>query len=320
MLVTLMLLFWISSAIGKTRTIKLGTIAKPGSPNYIASEKFKRLVEERSGQTCKVELFHSGSFGNEVQILNLLQTGTIHIAVATTGSFDNFDPMVRVINFPFLFKDHAQAYEILDGPIGQQILKSLESSGFKGLCFSENGFRHLTNNVRPVIHPDDLKGLKIRVMVSEIHKAVWKGLGAIPVPLPWPIDKELKQGVVDGEENPLSIIEVYKFYESQKYLSLTKHVYSPHIDVACLSWFNQLSGEEQNMITTAMKDAATYQRKLSREQNAERLVFLKEKGMQITMAVDVDAFRKKAAAKEVIEQYSDPKVRALLFDILKAVK
>ena len=104
------------------------------------------------------------------------------------------------------------------------MLTSLESSGFKGLCFSENGFRNLTNNKRPVKTADDLKGLKIRVMNSAIHKAIWQSLGANPTPMPWPIYTELEQGVIDGQENPLWVMEVYKFYEIQKYMTLTRHV------------------------------------------------------------------------------------------------
>ena len=104
------------------------------------------------------------------------------MAIVTGGPFDTFDPIVRVINYPFLFKDNAQADRILDGPLGAEILKSLESSGFKGLCFSENGFRNLTNNRRAVRTPADVAGLKIRVMASAMHKAIWQALGGQPHP------------------------------------------------------------------------------------------------------------------------------------------
>ena len=114
--------------------------------------------------------------------------------------------------------------------MGAEILKSLESSNFKGLCFSENGFRNLTNNKHAVKNPDDIKGLKVRVMASAIHKAIWQALGANPTPMPWPIYTELEQGVIDGQENPLWVMEVYKFYEIQKYMTLSRHVYSYHID------------------------------------------------------------------------------------------
>ncbi len=301
-------------------TIKLGVVTKPGAAQNIVADKFKALVEEASNGKYKVRIFHSASIGNETEILQQIQMGTVHLGVITGGPFDTFDPIVRVINYPFLFKDHAQADAILDGPLGQEILDSLESSGFKGLCFSENGFRNLTNNKRPVAGPDDVKGLKIRVMSSALHKSIWQALGANPTPMPWPIYTELEQGVIDGQENPLWVMEVYKFYEIQKYMTLTRHVYSPHIDVASLSWFGGLSPEDQKMITTAMKEAAKFQRASNREKNAGRLAMLKEKGMEINEHPDVAAFRAKVADLKNMDLYSDPKVKALLEKILAAVQ
>ena len=301
-------------------TIKLGVVTKPGAAQNIVADQFKELVEEASAGKYKVRIFHSASIGNETQILQQIQMGTVHLGVITGGPFDTFDPIVRVINYPFLFKDHAQADEILDGPLGQEILKSLETSGFKGLCFSENGFRNLTNNTRPVAGPDDVKGLKIRVMSSALHKSIWQALGANPTPMPWPIYTELEQGVIDGQENPLWVMEVYKFYEIQKYMTLTRHVYSPHIDVASLSWFNGLSGEDQQMIATAMKAAAKFQRASNREKNAGRLALLKEKGMEINEHPNVAAFREKVADLKNMDLYADPRVKTLLEKILAAVQ
>lgn len=301
-------------------TIKLGVVTIPGAAQNIVAEKFKALVEERSANAFHVKIFHSASIGNETEILQQIQMGTIQMGVITGGPFDTFDPIVRVINYPFLFKDYDQADEILDGPLGNEILESLETSGFKGLCFSENGFRNLTNNRHAVTVPDDVKGLKIRVMSSPLHKTIWQTLGANPTPMPWPIYTELEQGVIDGQENPLWVMEVYKFYEIQRYMTLTRHVYSPHIDVAALRWFNKLSSENQTLIRTAMKDAALFQRKDNRDKDAGRLALLKEKGMQIVESPDVGAFRKRVAGLKDMELYREPKVHALLIKMLDAVK
>ncbi len=222
------------------QTIKLGVVTKPGSAQNIVAEKFKELLEQRSNGAWEVKIFHSKSIGNETEILQQIQMNTIQMGVITGGPFDTFDPIVRVINYPFLFKDAAQADGILDGPLGRKILDDLATVGFKGLCFSENGFRNLTNNKHPVKTADDIKGLKIRVMASPLHKAIWQALGANPTPMPWPIYTELEQGVIDGQENPLWVMEVYKFYEIQKYMTLTRHVYSPHIDVASMLWWKYL--------------------------------------------------------------------------------
>ncbi len=300
--------------------IKLGVVTKPGSAQNIVAEKFKELVEKRSNGNIMVKIYHSASLGNETEILQQVQMNSVQMAVITGGPFDTFDPLTRVINYPFLFKDNQQADQVLDGPLGAQILKSLEKSGFKGLCFSENGFRNLTNNKHPVKSPKDLKGLKIRVMASTLHKAIWQALGANPTPMPWPIYTELEQGVIDGQENPLWVMEVYKFYEIQKYMTLTRHVYSYHIDVASLKWWQGLDSKTQEMIQQAMKEAAVFQRQDNRSKDAARLKFLKEKGMQVEEHPDLAAFRAKVAGLKDMDLYSAPEVKAMLLKMLAATR
>ncbi|OQY51764.1 MAG: ABC transporter substrate-binding protein [Desulfobacteraceae bacterium 4572_89] len=313
-------LFFFSGNSFAATKIKLGVVTKPGSAQNIAAEKFKELIEERSNGAFEVKIYHSASLGNETEILQQVQMNTIQMGIVTGGPFDTFNPISRVINYPFLFKDNAQADEILDGPLGTQILKSLESSDFKGLSFSENGFRNLTNNKRPVKSPDDIKGLKVRVMASAIHKAIWSALGANPTPMPWPIYTELEQGVIDGQENPLWVMEVYKFYEIQKYLSLTRHVYSYHIDVASLKWWKTLDKNDQDMVQKAMYDAAVFQRQDNRSKDAGRLKLLKEKGMEVVENPDVAAFRAKVADLKDMDLYQDPEVKDMLLKIMEAVK
>ncbi|MBI9087818.1 MAG: TRAP transporter substrate-binding protein [Desulfobacterium sp.] len=320
LLLSTVLLLAFSTPSTAALKIKLGVVTKPGSAQNIVAEKFKALVEERSNKKIRVKVFHSASLGNETEILQQIQMGTIEMGIITGGPFDTFDPIVRVINYPFLFKDNAQADAVLDGPLGQEIFKSLETSKFKGLCFSENGFRNLTNSRGPVKTPEDIKGLKIRVMSSALHKTIWQALGANPTPMPWPIYTELEQGVIDGQENPLWVMEVYKFYEIQQYMTLTRHVYSPHLDVASLGWWQTLSQENQEMIQTAMKDAARFQRTSNRDKNAERLQLLEAKGMQIETDPDINAFRAKVADLKEMDLYQDPRVHALLIKMLDATQ
>jgi len=307
------------SAFG-AMTIKLGVVTKPGSAQNIVAEKFKALMEERSGGEVTVKIYHSKSIGNETEILQQIQMNTVQMGIITVGPFDTFDPIVRVVNYPFLFKNNEQADAILDGPLGQEILTSLESSGFKGLCFSENGFRNLTNNKRAVRVPEDVDGLKIRVMSSALHKTIWQTLGANPTPMPWPIYTELEQGVIDGQENPLWVMQEYKFYEIQKYMTLTRHVYSPHIDVASLRWWNTIDAPTQAMILKAIREAADYQRKDNREKDAARLAYLKEKGMEVEETPDLSAFRTKLVSLQSNSIYSDPRVNDLLRRMLEATR
>ena len=278
----MMVLVWGANASAGVK-INLGVVTKPGSAQNIAAEKFKELIEERSKGEITVKVHHSASLGNETEILQQIQMNQVQMGVITVGPFDTFDPIVRVINYPFIFKDNDQADQILDGPLGKEILTSLENVGFKGLAFSENGFRNLTNSRSAVKKADDVAGLKIRVMESALHKAIWQALGANPTPMPWPIYTELEQKVIDGQENPIWVIDVYKFYEIQKYMTMTRHVYSGHIDVASLTWWKTLKPEQQDMIQKAMYDAAVFQRKDNRDRNAARLKMLAEKGMEIEM-------------------------------------
>lgn len=300
--------------------INLGLVTKPGSAQNIAAEKFKELVEARSSGKITVKIHHSASLGTETDILQQVQMGQIQMSLCTAGPFDTFDPIVRVINYPFIFKNNEQADEILDGPLGQEIKDSLETSGFKLLAFSENGFRNLTNSRHPVKTANDVKGLKIRVMQSALHQKIWNSLGANPTPMPWPIYTELEQKVIDGQENPLWVIEVYKFFEIQKYMTMTRHVYSAHLDVASLQWWQTLKPADQDLIQKCMYDAAVYQRKDNREKDAARLEFLRSKGMQIEMNPIVNTFRAKVSDMKNMDLFADPKVQSLLKRMLEATR
>lgn len=319
-LLFVLLFFSLAQVATASQTIKLGVVTKPGSAQNIVAEKFKELVEKNSNGNYKVKIFHSKSIGNETEILQQIQMNTVQIGVITGGPYDTFTPIVRVINYPFLFKDAAQADAILDGPLGQEILDDLENVGFKGLSFSENGFRNLTNNKHAIKNDADVKGLKIRVMASLLHKSIWQALGANPTPMPWPIYTELEQGVIDGQENPLWVMEVYKFYEIQKYMTMTRHVYSPHIDVASMIWWKTLKAADQEMIKKAMVDAAIFQRKENRDKNGARLALLKEKGMIIEEHPDLASFRAKVSGLKDMDLFKDPKVQTLLQKMMEATK
>ncbi|MCK8601188.1 TRAP transporter substrate-binding protein [Desulfoferrobacter suflitae] len=316
LLIILWAVAWGNGAAAKT-TIRLGLVTIPGSAQNICAEKFKELLEARSDD-YEVKIHHSASLGSETEILQQIQMNTVQMGIITDGPFDVFLPEVRVINYPFLFGSYRQVDEVLDGPVGQELLQRLEKVGFKGLAFSENGFRHLTNNKRPVHTVDDVSGLKIRVMESVLHKELWRMLGANPTPMGWPIYTELQQGTIDGQENPLSVIWTYKLSEVQKYLALTGHVYSAHIDVANLQWFEGLPGKDQDLIRQCMIEAARYQRAWNRDNEAAFLDGLKQAGMQVDEQPDLAAFRSKVANIRQLEIYQGPATRQLLQKFLEA--
>ncbi len=319
-LVSIFIIFSFARTGNSKMIIKLGVVTKPGSAQNVCAEKFKELVEKGSKGKIGVKIYHSASLGTETDILQQIQVNSVQMGVITLGPFDVFVPSVRVVGFPFMFKNFKQVDEVLDGPLGQELLKNLESAGFKGLAFSENGFRHLTNNVRPVHSVKDVKGLKIRVMESELHKELWRVLGANPTPMGWPIYTELQQGTIDAQENPLWVIWTYKLYEVQKYLTLTGHVYSAHIDVANLSWFNSLPESEQKLIRESMLEAAHYERQWNRTNEAGFLAKLKKAGMIVDEHPDIASFKKKAIKLKDLPLFQDPKTKALLEKFLAATK
>lgn len=310
-------LVWVNFVSAKT-TIRLGVVTIPGSAQNICADKFKELLESKSDD-YEVKIYHSASLGSETEILQQIQMNTVQMGIITDGPFDVFVPEVRVINYPFLFGSYQQVDEVLDGPPGQELLKRLEKVGFKGLTYSENGFRHLTNNKRPVHTVEDVSGLKIRVMESVLHKELWRMLGANPTPMAWPIYTELQQGTIDGQENPLSVIWTYKLYEVQKYLTLTGHVYSAHIDVANLKWFEGLPPKDQDLIRQCMIEAARYQRSWNRNNEAGFLSNLRKAGMQVDEHPDLASFRAKVEGIQKLDIYQGAETQQLLQEFLKAV-
>ncbi len=277
----------------KVKKMIIGIVTVPGSAQYIAAEKFKELVEKRSNGRFQFDIKHSASLGSESSIIQQVQMGTVDLAIITTGPVGNISKLANALSLPFLFKSNEQADKILDGPLGQEILDSLAPSGIKGLAFSENGFRNLTNNVRPVHTVADVAGLKIRTMEAPLQVKIWRMLGANPTPMAWPINTELAQGTIDGQENPLWVIDKYKIYEVQKYMSMTRHVYSSHIDMMNLATFNKLSKADQKMFVTSMREAAVYQRKQNRESNAKHMAVIVAHGMIVDNHPDINSFRKK---------------------------
>ena len=318
------LLFLLSALLGTTphaasQEIKLATLTKPGSPQRIVAEKFKELIEIQSTGRFTVAIDPAGLGSKEIEAIEGIQTNAIHMGIIAANAFEELDPIVRVISFPFLFRNEQQAAALLDGPLGAAILRDIETIGCKGLAFSETGFKHLSNNIRPVKTLDTLSGLKIRIMSSPLNAATWQALGANPTPKPWPIYADLEQGILDGQENPLWIIEAYSFFEVQKYLTLTRHSYIALIDVASLRWWETLNRQDQAMIQEAMAQAARYQRLDQRAKEAARLIMLKEKGMMVEEHPDFETFRGKAAGLKEMAIYREPRVQVLLAKIQEAV-
>ena len=252
---------------------------------------FAREVEKRTNGRYKIQNFYSGSLGGERESIESVQLGTQELTLTSTGPVPNFVPEAKILDIPFLFRDKAHAHAVLDGPIGQDMLKLFEPKGFKALGWAENGVRHMTNNKRSVVAPDDLKGLKMRTMENPIHIAAYKGFGIVPTPMAFPeVFTALQQGTVDGQENPLSVIMAAKFDQVQKHLSLTGHVYSPAIWLMNKAAFDKLSAADKQAFIDAAREGTKANRARVAEDDAKGVAELRSKGMTVVENLDKARF------------------------------
>ncbi|MBI5604452.1 MAG: DctP family TRAP transporter solute-binding subunit [Deltaproteobacteria bacterium] len=305
------------SAAAKTQ-INVAVVVNPDFVHTRAANWFKQSVEKALPGKISVMVHHSAVLGSETQVLQQIQLGTTQMAVCTTGPIEAFVPEIKALEMPFVFPSYDAADKVLDGPVGQDLARKFEKSGFVALAFLDNGFRNVTNSKRSVKMPEDLKGLKIRTMEAPTHLAIWRAIGANPTPMAWPIFTQLQQGVIDGQENPIAVIHAAKLHEAgQKYLTLTRHVYSALVFLASKSFLDGLSPQERKVITDNARAAALQGRQFIRGNEAKQLAELKTAGMLVEDKPDLAAFRK--ATAPVINSVTGD-TRKLVDQILQTVK
>ena len=283
LLVLLSLTFPFSSPSDAKTTLKLAVVTPPHHAYALGAQEFARRVNAGTGGEVIIKVYAGGQLGKgERELLEGLQLGTIHLAVTATGPVSNFSPSMGVVDLPFLFTSPGHVDKVLDGPVGRELLDDLESAGIKGLSFFENGFRNFTNSRRRLRRPGDFEGLKFRTMENPVHLASVRQLGAQAVPMSWgEVYTSLQTKVIDGQENPVAIIHAYKLNEVQKYLSLTGHFYSPAPLSMSLQKFKQLKPEWQRLFLKAALDAAAFERKIIRDNEAQQLKDLEAQGMVV---------------------------------------
>jgi tripartite ATP-independent transporter DctP family solute receptor len=263
----------------------------PATSHYGAgSQAFCAELEKRTAGRYKCQI--QAGANDERASIEAVQLGTLDVTNTSTGPVSNFVPEVGIVDIPFLFRDYDHARRVLDGPIGQDILAKFPSKGLVALAWTENGFRHLTNSRRPVVKPDDVKGLKVRTMQNPVHIQAFQSIGVQPTPMAFSeLFTSLQQGVVDGQENPIPVILSAKFSQVQKHLSLTGHVYSPSLLLISPKLWNSLSDADKTHFREAAKVGAAAQRKKVNDDEAAGIAQLKSEGMEVVSAVDGQAFR-----------------------------
>jgi tripartite ATP-independent transporter DctP family solute receptor len=273
-------------------TMKMNISISQNSHYGVAVDAFAREVEKRTNGRYKVQNFYSGALGAERESIEAVQLGTLDLTMTSTGPIPNFVPEVAILDIPFLFKDYGHARATLDGPIGQDMLTKFPGKGIVALAWGENGFRHMTNNKRPVNSPDDLKGLKMRTMENPVHMQAYKAFGIIPTPMAFTeVFTALQQGTVDGQENPLSVISAAKFDQVQKYMTLTGHVYSPALILMNKGKWDKLSAADKAAFAESAKEAVKANRARIDEDERKAVADLQSKGMTVVLVVDKSKFQ-----------------------------
>lgn len=270
--------------------IKLGHVLAASHSWHKAAEGFSAEVKAKTAGRVNFILFPSGQLGNEKTMVEGMQIGSQGAAVIGTGSLQPVDARFGVVELPYTWTSPTQAYRAYDGELGAALAKIADSKNLVLLSWWENGYRHITNNRAPIRTPADLQGLKTRVTPDKMRLDTFSLLGAHPAPLAFgELYSALQQKVFDAQENPLSIIYTSSFFEVQKYLSLTGHVWSPASLVLSKSIWNRITPEDRKLVKAAADHWRDEQRHMIAESDKQYLVLLKEKGMQIN-EVDKAAF------------------------------
>lgn len=274
----------------------MGHVASTDEPYHKATEKFAELVKKNTAGAVEVQLFPNSLLGGQRELLEGLQLGSVDITLTTAAVLSSFLPKTQVIELPFMFRDREHVYKVVDGPLAKEIYAGDEQKKLKVIDTWENGFRNITNNVRPIEKPDDMKGIKIRVMENKMYIDMFKALGANPTPMArGELFTGLQTKVVDAQENPMGQIYTSRFYEVQKYVTLSGHSYSPEVVVFSLATWKKLSPENQEAILKASAEARQFNRSLSAQMDKEYVDKVKEKGMTVTALTpqQVEAFQEK---------------------------
>jgi tripartite ATP-independent transporter DctP family solute receptor len=274
------LLAW---APAQAQEFKFATQNPKGHPIVTGMEKFAELIAAKSGGKMKVNLFPGGALGGDQANVSALQGGTLELVSLNSGILASQAKEFGIYDFPFMFASPKEADAVVDGPFGKMMHQKLEAKGIVGLAYWELGFRQITNSRRPINKVDDIAGLKLRVIPNAINVDWVKALGANPTPLAFPeVYAALDQKAIDGQENPLTVINANKFYEVQKHVALTNHQYNPQSVIFSKKVWDSLPEGNRKILADAALEAAKFQRQASREAAGAALDNLKKNGMQVT--------------------------------------
>ncbi|AQU81656.1 MULTISPECIES: TRAP transporter substrate-binding protein [unclassified Halomonas] len=307
-------------------TLRMGIGLSENSPQFLSSRYFGEILEQRTDGRIKVNVFPNSQLGDDVQMMEMLQTGTLDMTYPSSSATTGYVQALSVFDLPFLLPSRDAAIAVMQSDVAQQMLDAFEGTGLKALTFSENGYRQLSNSSRPVESPEDVaglgvRGLSVRTMENPVHLDVWEALGANPTPMAFgELFSAMEQGVVDGQENPWSTILTSNFNEVQDYGTETRHVYTPFIMMLSERTWNRMAPEYQELVLEAARQSAEYEIQLSAEYDDWSRDQLEERGMQITRLDDEQLAAFQEAVQPVYDKWAPRIGEDLIAEIQQIVE
>ncbi len=313
-----------ASAASAANTLKLGHVAPPFHGQHQGMLRFAEVVGEQTKGAYTVQVFPLGQLGGERSMAEQVQMGTLEVASITTAVLSNFVPQAAALDLPFLWPDRRTAYAVLDDAAFQEkFFGYFPAKGFIAIGYTENEFRHLSNTKRPIRKPEDLAGLKLRLMEAPIFLDSFKQLGAVPVPMPFPeIYTALQQGVIDAQENPHYTSILMKFPEVAKHVTMTNHALTECIIVVNADYWKGLSPDVQQVFRQAAREAIETNRRVTAEQfeklpNLEISIdeYNRKNDIQVVELTAEERAAFRAAMTPIYEKYR-PIIGAEFFDFV----
>ena len=292
-------------AFAQTKTLRLGHGIAEEHPLGQGAIQFAKILEKKSGGKLNMKVYAATQLGSEAQMIAAVRGGVQDIVITSTAPVATFIKEYLLFDLPFLLQSDKEADALLDGPVGTRLLELATPKNMVGLCYWENGFRQVTNSKREVKDMAGLSGLKLRVMQNPVYIDAFKTLGANAIPMPFTeLYTAMESRAIDAEENPIAIIHSNKFYEVQKYVTLTNHAYAPYVVLLSKSVWDKLAAPEREVLRASCTEARDWQRALSRRMTAELTDKLRKEGMTVTPLAPAEVQKMRDRLKPVTDRYT----------------
>lgn len=294
------------SANAADYTLKFAHVLSTDTPAHRAAEFLAETVAERTEGKVEIEIFPAGQLGSDTEIVEQIQIGSVHMGIPPTAKLGNFEPRMQLFDLPFIFPTAQSAYTVLDGEIGSSLLDTLDAQGLYGAAYWESGFKQITNSVKPITSPEDLAGIKMRTMSSPIIISQYETWGANPIPIAFAeVYNALQQGVAEAQENGFVSIDKMKFYEVQKYLTVSNHAYLGYAFIVNKAAWDGMPADLQEIVQAAIEEARDFQRAETASLDESLKTKMIEEGIEVYEldAEGIAAFFD--ASKPVHEQFEE---------------